>query len=60
MVTIVHLFYLDLEQVVNRKEKTEKIGFGKDPGLVNPVDAEINKVGEEAEPANSLSTDPNQ
>ena len=46
------------EQVANRKVKPS---FGKDPGLVNPVDVELKKVDSEADPSNSLnSQDPNQ
>ncbi len=47
------------EQVSNRKEKPQK-SFGEDTGLVNPVDTEIQKVDSEADPTNSLGTDPNQ
>lgn len=49
------------DQVVNRKDRTTKNSFGQDPGLVNPVDLEIKKVDDEADPTNSLDgTDPNQ
>lgn len=49
------------EQVINRKEKSKKTSFGKDPGLVNPADIEIRKVDEDSDPANLPNgTDPNQ
>ena len=50
------------EQVINRKEKegkAAKSGFGNDPSLVNPVDVEMRKVGDETDPSNS-TIDPNQ
>lgn len=40
------------EQVVNRKEKVRN-SFGQDPNLVNPVDIEVKKVDEEADPTSS-------
>ncbi len=50
------------DQVVNRKEnggKGAKPAFGSDPSLVNPVDLEMRKVGDETDPSNS-NIDPNQ
>lgn len=50
------------EQVINRKDKKgkgAKSGFGNDPSLVNPVDVEMRKVGDESDPSNS-TIDPNQ
>lgn len=44
------------DQVVNRKGNS-KNKFGTDPGLVNPVDAEIQKVKDETDPASALDTD---
>ena len=47
------------EQVVNQRKKeagAKKVANGLDPNLVNPVDAEIQKVQNETDPA----TEPNQ
>lgn len=52
------------DQVINRKnreQKSEKTAFGNDPTLVNPVDVELQKVSEEADPTSASSAnDPNQ
>lgn len=47
------------QQVLNRKEKSQKKSFGQDPNLVNPVDVEVQKVDEETDPS-SLSNEPNE
>lgn len=43
-------------QVVNRKSNNEKPSFGHDPGLVNPVDLEMQRVDEEADPTSDLNS----
>ena len=49
------------EQVVNQRKKeagAKKVANGLDPNLVNPVDAEIQRVQDETDPAQAV--EPNQ